>query len=73
MASSATFQIAVAPVVSDYTRYLPERVSGAKVSATVFGGTLVSAIWIEFLGAVLAIVVGLFALAVLAAIVVGQH
>lgn len=53
--ASATFQIAVAPVVSDYTRYLPERVSGAKVSATVFGGTLVSAIWIEFLGAVLAI------------------
>ncbi len=54
-AASATFQIAVAPVVSDYTRYLPERISGAKVSATVFGGTLVSAIWIEFLGAVLAI------------------
>lgn len=53
--ASATFQIAVAPVVSDYTRYLPEGVSGAKVSATVFGGTLVSAIWIEFLGAVLAI------------------
>lgn len=54
-AASATFQIAVAPVVSDYTRYLPERVSGAKVSATVFGGTLLSAIWIEILGSILAI------------------
>ncbi len=54
-AASATFQIAVAPVVSDYTRYLPEWISGWKVSATVFGGTLLSAIWIEILGAILAI------------------
>lgn len=54
-AASAMFQVAVAPVVSDYTRYLPERVSGAKVSATVFGGTLLSAVWIEFLGSVLAL------------------
>ncbi|WP_454791500.1 purine-cytosine permease family protein [Mycolicibacterium lutetiense] len=53
--ASATFQIAVAPVVSDYTRYLPERVSGWKVSATVFGGTLLSAIWIEILGALIAL------------------
>lgn len=53
--AAATFQVAVAPVVSDYTRYLPERVSGVKVSATVFGGTLLSAIWIEILGATLAL------------------
>ncbi len=54
-AAAATFQIAVAPVVSDYTRYLPVNISGAKVSASVFCGTLVSAIWIEILGAILAI------------------
>jgi len=54
-AASATFQIAVAPVVSDYTRYLPVNISGAKVSASVFGGTLASAVWIEILGAILAI------------------
>lgn len=54
-AAAATFQVAVAPVVSDYTRYLPVNISGAKVSASVFGGTLVSAVWIEILGAILAI------------------
>lgn len=54
-AAAAGFQIAVAPVVSDYTRYLPVNISGAKVSATVFFGTLLSAIWIEILGAILAI------------------
>lgn len=54
-AAAATFQVAVAPVVSDYTRYLPRNISGARVSASVFGGTLVSAVWIEILGAILAI------------------
>ncbi len=54
-AAAGTFQIAVAPVVSDYTRYLPANISGGKVSASVFGGTLVSAVWIEILGAILAI------------------
>jgi len=54
-AAAATFQVAIAPIVSDYTRYLPAKVSGLKVSATVFGGTLVSAVWIEILGAILAI------------------
>ena len=52
-AASATFQVAIAPAVSDYTRYLRERISGAKVSATVFCGTLASAVWIEILGAIL--------------------
>ncbi len=54
-AAAASFQIAVAPVVSDYTRYLPASISPAKISASVFGGTLVSAVWIEILGATLAI------------------
>ncbi|CAN5242792.1 cytosine permease [soil metagenome] len=53
--AAATFQIAVAPVVSDYTRYLPVRTSGGAVSASVFFGTLVSAVWIEILGAILAL------------------
>ena len=54
-AGSAAFQIAIAPVVSDYTRYLGTHTSGAKVSASVFGGTLLSAVWIETLGAILVI------------------
>ncbi|ATG50430.1 cytosine permease [Brachybacterium vulturis] len=53
-AASATFQVAIAPVVSDYTRYLPAKMSGKLISASVFVGTLTSAIWIEVLGATLA-------------------
>ena len=53
--AAATFQVAIAPIVSDYTRYLPVKTSGAKISASVFGGTLLSAVWIEGLGAVLAL------------------
>lgn len=52
--AAATYQIAIAPIVSDYTRYLPANVGGRAVSAAVFGGTLVSAVWIESLGAALA-------------------
>lgn len=53
--AAATYQIAIAPIVSDYTRYLPSRTKGRAVSAAVFGGTLVSALWLESLGAALAI------------------
>lgn len=52
---AATYQIAIAPIVSDYTRYLPSKTKGRAVSAAVFGGTLVSAVWLESLGAALAI------------------
>ncbi|WP_437773400.1 purine-cytosine permease family protein [Arthrobacter sp. KNU40] len=53
--AAATYQIAIAPIVSDYTRYLPWKTSGRAVSAAVFGGTMVSAVWLEVLGAALAI------------------
>ncbi|GAA2026723.1 cytosine permease [Agromyces tropicus] len=49
--ASASYQIAIAPIVSDYTRYLPERMPAAAVSASVFVGTTLSAVWIESLGA----------------------
>lgn len=51
--ASAMYQIAIAPMVSDYTRYLPFKTSGRAVSAAVFGGTLLSAVWLEALGAAL--------------------
>ncbi|MBT9383731.1 cytosine permease [Pseudooceanicola sp. CBS1P-1] len=50
---SAIYQLAIAPLVSDYTRYLPAKTSGAKVSASVFFGTTLSAVWLEGIGAVL--------------------
>jgi nucleobase:cation symporter-1, NCS1 family len=53
--AAATYQIAIAPIVSDYTRYMPTRTPGRAVSSAVFWGTIVSAIWLESLGAVLAI------------------
>jgi NCS1 family nucleobase:cation symporter-1 len=53
--AAAGYQIAIAPIVSDYTRYLPERTSAAAVSASVFLGTAVSAVWIESLGAAVAL------------------
>ncbi|WP_322048249.1 cytosine permease [Paraburkholderia sp. J67] len=51
--ASATYQIAIAPIVSDYTRYLPSRTKGSAVSSAVFFGTLLAAVWLEFLGAAL--------------------
>ncbi len=48
---SAVYQLAIAPIVSDYTRYLPSKTSGAKVSAAVFLGTTLSAVWLEGIGA----------------------
>lgn len=48
---SAIYQLAIAPLVSDYTRYLPAKTSGAKVSASVFFGTTLSAVWLEGIGA----------------------
>lgn len=53
--AAATYQIAIAPIVSDYTRYLPSKTKGRAVSAAVFAGTMISAVWLESLGAALAI------------------
>lgn len=52
MAAAASYQIALAPMISDMTRYLPTKIGNAAVITSVFGGTLVSAVWIEALGAV---------------------
>jgi NCS1 family nucleobase:cation symporter-1 len=52
--AAATYHIAIAPIVSDYTRYLPAKTSSSAVSASVFFGTLLSAIWLQSLGAALA-------------------
>ena len=51
--AAAIYQIAIAPIVSDYTRYLPTRTNGVAVSAAVFLGTMLSAVWLEGLGAAL--------------------
>jgi nucleobase:cation symporter-1, NCS1 family len=53
--AAATYQIAIAPIVSDYTRYMPSNTKGRAVSAAVFGGTMLSAVWLEALGASLAL------------------
>ncbi len=53
--ASAIYQLSIAPIVSDYTRYMPKRTSAAAISGTVFGGTMLSAVWLESLGAVLMI------------------
>ncbi|MFJ4175210.1 purine-cytosine permease family protein [Microbacterium sp. NPDC089696] len=52
IAAAASYQIALAPMVSDMTRYLPTRIGTKAVVVSVFCGTLVSATWIEGLGAV---------------------
>lgn len=53
--ASASYQIAIAPIVSDYTRYLPTTTSTRRMVAVVFAGTLLSAVWLETLGATLAV------------------
>ncbi|WP_194903833.1 purine-cytosine permease family protein [Catenulispora rubra] len=49
--ASAAYQIALAPMVSDYTRYLPKETGTRRVVAMVFLGSLGSATWLEMLGA----------------------
>lgn len=53
--AAAGYQLAIAPMVSDFTRYLPASIRGRKVSAAVFIGTMTSAVWIESLGASVAL------------------
>jgi len=52
IAGSASYQIALAPMISDMTRYLPTKIGNKAVIVSVFGGTFVSASWIGALGAV---------------------
>jgi NCS1 nucleoside transporter family len=56
--ASVGYQISVAPIVSDYTRYLPRRTPSWRVILAVGGGSIASAIWIEALGAVLVAATG---------------
>jgi len=52
IAAAASYQIALAPMVSDMTRYLPANIGNKAVITSVFCGTLISATWIEGLGAI---------------------
>ncbi|MEU6192230.1 cytosine permease [Streptomyces sp. NPDC047061] len=49
--ASAAYQIAIAPMVSDFTRYLPRKTGTKKIIGMVFLGSLTSATWLEMLGA----------------------
>ncbi|MFM9936894.1 MAG: purine-cytosine permease family protein [Novosphingobium sp.] len=53
-AAAASYNIAYAPYVSDYSRYLPRTVSRTAIIANVFVGASLSAIWLICLGAWLA-------------------
>jgi len=48
---AAAYNIAFAPVVSDYTRYLPARVRSRSLIASVYAGAGVSALWLIAIGA----------------------
>lgn len=50
-AVSAAYNIALAPIVSDYTRYLPARTSSRSLIASVYVGAGISAFWLIALGA----------------------
>lgn len=51
---AAGYNISYAVYVSDYTRYLPAKVSAGKLISWVYAGAAVSAIWLMSLGALLA-------------------
>jgi len=50
-AVSAAYNIALAPIVSDYTRYLPAKTSSRSLVASVYVGAGISALWLIALGA----------------------
>lgn len=54
LATTASFNLGLAPYVSDYSRYLPRSTNPARIIAQVFMGAAVSAIWLISLGAWLA-------------------
>ena len=49
---SAGYQISIAPIVSDYTRYLRKSTSSRSILTAVFAGSVSAAIWLEILGAI---------------------
>jgi nucleobase:cation symporter-1, NCS1 family len=51
---AAGYNISYAVYVSDYTRYLPAKVSAPKLISSVYAGAAVSAVWLMSLGAILA-------------------
>jgi len=53
-AAGASYNIAYAPYVSDYSRYLPRTISRTAIIVNVFLGAALSAIWLICLGAWLA-------------------
>jgi nucleobase:cation symporter-1, NCS1 family len=53
-AVAAAYNIALAPIVSDYTRYLPPTTRPKTLIASVYAGTGLSAAWLMTLGAWLA-------------------
>lgn len=52
--ASAGYQMAFAPYVSDYTRYLPRDVPTRSVVGWTYLGVMSSAVWLEALGALVA-------------------
>jgi nucleobase:cation symporter-1, NCS1 family len=54
LATTASFNLGLAPYVSDYSRYLPRSTPAARIIAQVFLGAALSAIWLIALGAWLA-------------------
>lgn len=53
LGAAASYQISYAPYVSDYSRYLPERVPPHATFWWVYSGAALSAIWLMALGAFL--------------------
>ena len=53
--ASAGYQMAFAPYVSDYTRYLPRDTSTGAVVGWTYVGVMSSAVWLEALGALMAV------------------
>ncbi|WP_327587938.1 cytosine permease [Nonomuraea sp. NBC_00507] len=51
---AAGYNISYAVYVSDYTRYLPAKVSAPGLISSVYAGAAVSAVWLMSLGAILA-------------------
>jgi NCS1 family nucleobase:cation symporter-1 len=51
---SATWQVAFAPYVADYSRYLPRNTRTSTTFWMTYGGTVIGAIWMMSLGAFLA-------------------
>ena len=54
LSTTASFNIGLAPYVSDYSRYLPKCTPRWQIIAQVFAGSAISAIWLISLGAWLA-------------------